>query len=134
MLGFRGLQGCFKGCQFILGYSRRGLLDHLQEPLHLLRLIRVSNVLSCSSTGWALGIDNQGAPGIREGMKWERVRAAQPYEPFTGARDGPRKHGLEKILVLAHSDFEFAVELDERIGGQVIVEWDFDVPSLVAAI
>src|ERR1035441_832190 len=86
MLGFRCLQGCFKGCQFILGYLWRGLLDHLQEPLHLLRLIRISNVLSCSSTGWALGIDNQGAPRVRKGMKWERVRAAQPYEPFTGAR------------------------------------------------
>src|ERR1017187_2565904 len=54
--------------------------------------------------------------------------------PFHSASHGPRKHGLEKFLILAHSDFQFAIELDERIGGQVVVEWNFDVPALVAAV
>src|ERR1022692_3085037 len=54
--------------------------------------------------------------------------------PLDSASDGPRKNGFQEILVLAHSDFQFAIELDERIGRQVVVEGNFDVPALVAAV
>src|ERR1039458_9700697 len=54
--------------------------------------------------------------------------------PLHSASYGPRQDCLEEVPVLAHSDFQFAVELHEWIGGQVVVKWNFDVPSLVAAV
>src|ERR1019366_5931935 len=54
--------------------------------------------------------------------------------PLDSASDAPCQDCLEKVLVLAHSDFQLAIELDEWIGRQVIVEWNFDVPALVAAV
>src|ERR1035438_8977322 len=54
--------------------------------------------------------------------------------PLHSASDGPRQDRLEKILILAHSDLQFSIELDERIGGQVVVERNLDVPALVAAV
>src|ERR1017187_2427160 len=54
--------------------------------------------------------------------------------PLDSASDAPCQDCLEEVLVLAHSDFQFSIELDESIGGQVIVEGNFDVPALVAAV
>src|ERR1035437_7318874 len=54
--------------------------------------------------------------------------------PLDSASDGPSKKGFQESLVLAHSDFQFAIELDESTGRQVVVEGNFDVPALVAAV
>jgi hypothetical protein len=53
---------------------------------------------------------------------------------FHTASNRPRQHGLEEFLVLPHPDLQIFVELYERIGAEIVVEGNVQIPTPVSAI
>ncbi len=54
--------------------------------------------------------------------------------PLDTSGDGPSQSSFQEIAVLTHSDLQLAVECNQRVEFEIIIEWNFEIAPLVAAV